>query len=358
MKLIILAGGSGTRLWPVSRKNTPKQVQSIVGDQTLLEKTYERLRGGFAAEDIFIATNQVQADLIKQQLTEVPLDNYIIEPSRRDTAAAIGLAVTKIHHQYPGEMIININSDHYVKDEAEYLKIIKLAEKALAEKPEAGVLIGVNPTYPETGYGYIKMGEEWKELDGTKIFEIAEFKEKPTLEKAQEYFERWEYLWNIGCFAFHTDYLLSLYQQLLPEMHSRLMAIEAAWGTPDQNAVIEREFNLIAPISMDYGIIEKAPKLLVIPADFGWADVGHWRTVKEVLSEKPSDNILKGNVIEVESSGNLVYGYSKKLVALVGVKDLVVIDTPDAMLICPQSEAQSVKQLVDKLKAEGMDEYL
>ncbi|NTU98931.1 mannose-1-phosphate guanylyltransferase [Candidatus Falkowbacteria bacterium] len=358
MKLIILAGGSGTRLWPVSRKNIPKQVQAILGEQTLLEKTYERLRTGFAAEDIYIATNQVQAELIKQQLKELPLSNYIIEPSRKDTAAAIGLAATKIHHDFPGEVIININSDHFVKDEAGYIKMIRLAEKVLSEQPDSGVLIGVNPTYPETGYGYIKMGENLRELDGAKIFEIAEFKEKPSLEKAEEYFKGWEYLWNIGCFAFKTDYLLSLYEKLLPEMHAHLVKIEAAWGQSDEQAIITQEFNAINPISMDYGIIEKAPKLFVIPADFGWADVGHWRTVKEVLSETVDQNVLKGNVIEVNSAGNLVYGYSNKLVALVGVKDMVVIETPDAMLICPRDEAQSVKQLVDKLKAEGMEEYL
>ncbi|MEI7498438.1 MAG: sugar phosphate nucleotidyltransferase [Candidatus Falkowbacteria bacterium] len=358
MKLIILAGGSGTRLWPVSRKNTPKQTNAILGEKTLLEKTYDRLRRGFEPADIYIATNQAQAELIQQMIPELPADHYIVEPCRRDTAAAIGLAMSRVYSEDPNAVFVDIYSDHYIKDEADYLNKLRLAEKVLQQSPECGVLIGIKPTYPETGYGYIKMGEEWADIEKTKIFQIDAFKEKPDLETAQQYFEQWEYLWNIGCFMFRVDRLYELYRQHLPEMAAHLDVITAAWGKPNQAEVIVAEFEKIEPISMDYGIIEKASNLLVIPADFGWADVGHWRTVKEVLASEPKDNVLKGNVVEVNSEGNLVYSYTDKLITLVGVKDMVVIDMPDTLLICPQEKAQDVKQLVDKLKNLGEEQYL
>lgn len=358
MKLIILAGGSGTRLWPVSRKNSPKQTQPILGEETLLQRTYSRLRAGFHARDIYLATNEAQAKLIRKQIKELPLKNYVIEPARRDTAAAIGLALIKIYKQDPEAIIININSDHYVKNEKRYLEIIKLAEKAIESAPHYGVLIGVNPTYPETGYGYIKMGDEAGVFGGVKIFSIAEFKEKPSLEKAREYCEKWEYLWNIGCFAWRADTLLALYKKYLPATYRSLMKIHGALGTGREKAVIKKEFLKIRPISMDYGIVEKAERLFVIPADFGWADVGHWRTVKDVLAAKAEDSITKGKVVQIDGRGNLVYSYSGKLIALAGVENMVVIETKDAILVCPAAKAQDVKKLVEKLKEEGLEEYL
>jgi mannose-1-phosphate guanylyltransferase len=358
MKLIILAGGSGTRLWPVSRKNSPKQIKPIIGDETLLENTFARLRKGFPVSDIFISTSQVHAAAIKKQLKGVPRENYILEPARRDTAAAIGLALVTIYKRDKEAIVMNINSDHHIKNDKEYIKIVSLTQKIIKEHPDAGVLIGVNPTYPETGYGYIKMGDEVGTFSGVKVFKIAEFKEKPSLEKAKEYLEGWEYLWNMGCFAWRADVLLGLYKKHLPEMHRQLMKIYRAIGTKDERAVTEKEFSKIKPISMDYGIIEKVSKLLVIPADFGWADVGHWRTVKEILSNKSEDSVKKGKVIDIDSSGNLIYSYSNKLVALAGVENMIVIETKDAILICARDKAQDVKKLVEKLKAEGLDKYL
>lgn len=358
MKLIILAGGSGTRLWPVSRKNSPKQVKPIIGKDTLLQKTFSRLRAGFPVNDIYVATNKDQLPLIKKQLRRLPAANYIIEPAKRDTAAAIGLALIKIYKEDSQAVIMNINSDHHIRNEKAYLKIIKLASRIIKERPAVGVLLGVNPTYPETGYGYIKMGREAAEIGGVKIFHIAEFKEKPNLARAKKYIEQWAYLWNMGCFAWRADTLLALYKEHLPGMYRILMRIHKALGSEEEEQVIAREFKKIRPISMDYGIVEKARKLVVIPADFGWADVGHWRTVKNVLSKKVGDNIIMGNVVEIDSRGNLVYSYSGKLIALAGVSNMVIIETKDAILVCPHERAQDVKKIVDKLKESGQDKYL
>lgn len=358
MKAVILAGGSGTRLWPVSRKKTPKQIKPILGKQTMLAKTYERLRKGFLVKDIYIATNHKQYELVKQDLSHVPESNFIVEPAKKDTAPAIGLAAAIFSKMDPKEIMININSDHFIRNEKEYMRIIKLADKMVLKKPKAGVLIGINPTYPETGYGYIKMGTQAVEIGKDKIFQIDRFEEKPDMKTAIKYMEGWEYLWNSGCFAWRVDTLLDLYKKYLPLTYKLLMNIRDAVNTSDFSKVLKSEFKKITPISMDYGIIEKAPELYVIPADFGWSDVGNWRTVKDINANNGKKNIKKGKVIDVDCEDSLIYNYSENIVGAVGVKGMVLIKTEDATLLCPKEKAQDVKKIVEILKEKGMEEYL
>lgn len=358
MKLVILAGGSGSRLWPLSRKNSPKQLQTILGDSTLLQKTYQRLRLEFRPEDIYISTGLDQATDILKQLPELDPSHLILEPVRRDTAAAIGLSAVTIAKDFPDEIMININSDHFVKDEQKYLRAIKLVESVIIKNSGHGVLIGVKPTYPETGYGYIKMGEEVEDCGEFKVFNLDSFKEKPNLELAKEYFSQWEYLWNIGCFAWKISALLDLYAKHLPETFARLSNIQAAIGQEDFDRILSTEFSLISPISMDYGIVEKTKELFVIPADFGWADIGHWKTVKDVLSDGEDVNITKGQILSVDSKNNLAYSYTGKLIALVGVEDLLIVENGDTILVCHQDRAQDVKRITDQLKLEKLEQFL
>lgn len=355
---LILAGGGGTRLWPVSRKKTPKQVQPFTDNETLLQKTYHRIEKGFAPENIFIATGKQHRDLITAQLPQVSDGQFSLEPMRRDTAAAIGLAVLRIYKKDPEAVIVTINSDAYVKNEAEYLRILGLANQTVKKHKDHIVLAGINPTYPETGYGYIKMGKMFKELNGDKIFYVEKFVEKPDLETAKKYLSAWEYLWNPALFVFSAEYFLSLYKKHLPEMYERFLAIEKYLGTPEEEKIVEQEFEKIKPISVDYGIIEKAENMLVIPADFGWADIGHWRTVKDVLSESEIDNLIKGSHIGVETKGSLIYNFTDKLIATAGVENLIVVATDDSILICSKDHAQGVKKVVEQLEAKGMEEYL
>lgn len=354
---MILAGGSGARLWPVSRANSPKQIQPFVDNDTLLQKTYRRLRSAFAPGDIYVVTGASQAAEVGAQLPELPDGHVIAEPARRDTAAAIGLAAVHIAHAHPEEVLITVHSDHHIADEAEYVRVLKQAATAAQRMPEHGVLVGSKPTYPETGYGYIKMDSEAFVLDSDEVFHVAQFIEKPDAQRANEYVKKWGYLWNPGYFIWRVDTLLAQYQALLPDMHARLQAIGAALGTPEQAAVLEREFAAIEPVAIDYGIMERAKNLLVIPADFGFTDIGHWRAIKDILGDGTA-NVTKGLAVCVDSANNLVYNFTHKPVALAGVHNMVVVATDDAVLVCDPAAAQSVKKVVEELKKRGLETFV
>lgn len=358
MKAVILAGGAGTRLWPLSRKNSPKQVRPFIDKETLLQKTYKRIRLGLAPRDIFISTNELFEGLVREQLPDFPRENLILEPERKDTAAAIGLAAIKIHKCNPEEIIVTINSDHYVRDEKEFVRIIKLGGKVARKHSDHTVLIGINPTFPATGYGYIKMESVFAKIGKDQIFSAQKFVEKPTVLKARRYLKNWQYLWNPAYFIWRVDKLLNLYKKHLPQMYQHLHKIEKGLNTEKEKGILKKEFSRINPISIDYGILEKTDKMLVIPANFGWADVGDWQVIKDILSKNEEENVTQGKHIGVDSSGNLIYSLTGKLITTLGVKNMVIIETEDAMLICPKNRAQEIKKIIEKIKEEKMEEYL
>lgn len=347
-----MAGGSGTRLWPVSRQAEPKQVKPFFDNQTLLQKTYKRLKKGFSIKDIYISTNVNQKKYIKAQLPNFSEKNLILEPIKRDTAAAIGLAVITLARKNPKEIMAIVNSDHYIENEKEFNRVMRLTGRVAKEYPNNLVLIGLNPSYPETGYGYIKLNRQIKNFNGDKVFTVDCFKEKPDLKTAKRYLKNWAYLWNPAYFVFRVDKMLSLFKRYLPQQFNILKKIK------ESPVKLNKEFPKIKPISIDYGIMEKTKDLLCLPADFGWADVGHWRTVKDILSKRDGDNVIKGKYLGLESNGNLAYSYSNKLITTIGVKNMIIIETHDAILVCPKDKAQDVKKIVEKLKKKGLSKYL
>jgi len=351
MKIVILAGGGGTRLWPVSRKNKPKQIQPFIGNKTLLQKTFERLRSGFKLDDILVSANARHYSLIHKQIPALPKKNYILEPEKKDTAAAIGLVAAYLAKQNPKEVFLTANADHYIKNVKEYIRIIKLIGKVVKDNPAATGLVGIKPTYPETEYGYIKINKLFGQIGNDEIFYGEKFIEKPDFITAKKYFKAWDYLWNPAMFCWRADYLLSLFKKHLPKHYLHLNKIQKAVGTKSEKSVLNREFKKIKPsISIDYGIMEKIKKMLVVPADFDWVDVGHWRTVKDVLSQKKDDNVIKGKYVGHDSKGNLIYSYSGKLIATAGVENMVIIDTEDCLLVCPKNRAHEIKKIVEELK--------
>ncbi|MBI2551782.1 mannose-1-phosphate guanylyltransferase [Candidatus Uhrbacteria bacterium] len=387
---IIMAGGVGTRLWPVSTKGKPKQVYPLLDDETLLQKTWKRLRRGFPAKNIFVATSEGLAEEVARQLGAVhnppqpsltlregakrvlPLrvrgserglrgvldQNLILEPARRGTAPALGLALLKIAKRDPNGIFVFVNADNFVRKEDEFVRLLRVAERVIKKKPDHTLLIGVNPTYPETGYGYIKMGKPVLKFTVHRsqftVFEVEKFVEKPDLQTARKFLRRWEYLWNPTLVIARVDHFLGLYKKHLPKMWRQLQ---------------KGEFSKIKAETIDYGILEHETKMLVLPGNFGWTDVGHWRAVHEVLAgnirTKELKNIrTKGNIckagkcVSVDSSGNLIYSLSGKLVALAGVQNMILIESENALLLCPKSRAQDVKKLVENLEKKGLKEYL
>jgi mannose-1-phosphate guanylyltransferase len=358
MIAIILAGGGGTRLWPVSRRGNPKQVEAIIGRDSLLQATYARLRRGFGVRDIYVATASAQRRRIAAQLPGLPSGNLIVEPCRRDTAAAIGHALLQVSRRHPKETFVIINSDAYIRDVEEYLRVIRLAGSMAEAKPDHTMLIGLRPTYPETGYGYIKTGRLIKRLPSGRgrkadfVFVVDRFVEKPDLETAKEYLASGGYLWNPTLVVGRVDHFLALFAGHLPKHAAIFARMAKAFGRPNERRAVQALFRRLPSVSIDYGILEKAEKMLVLPADFGWADVGNWRTVKDILSRSPEENIIKGLHVGIDSSGNLIYSFSGKLVATAGVCNMIIIETGDAVLVCPRERAQDVKKIVAALEKE------
>ena len=355
MIALILAGGGGTRLWPVSRKDNPKQIGSIVGGDSMLSTTYYRLRKSFEPQDIFVAASVDHGPAVREQLPEMPADNLVLEPYRRDTAAAIGFALLNVARTRPDETFVVINSDAHVRDADAYHRAIRAADALIRAQPGRTALIGIRPEYPETGYGYIKMGEKSDGLaDGHEVYEVEKFVEKPDLVTAEEYLADGSYLWNPTLIVGSVPGFLGLFAKHLPDHHFLFMKMAEAFGKEGEAQTITAYFERLQKVSIDYGILEKVSGLLVLPADFGWMDIGNWRTVREVMAVAGEKNTVRGKLVEVDSQDNLIFAPEGKLVAAVGLEGMAVIDSGDALLICPLDRAHEVKRLVEMM--EGDDE--
>ena len=346
MKIIILAGGSGTRLWPVSRKNKPKQVQVFFDSSTLLQKTWTRLNKFFPSRDIFIATTSSQIAMIRKDLPMLPVNNILVEPEARGTLPALVLASINIINKFPNEVVTFINSDHYIDDVKEYAKTLKQASDGMKQHQDVIGLIGIKPTFPDTGYGYIKIG---KPLPGG-IYQVDKFVEKPNLAKAISYLKQKKFFWNPGYFIFYPQTLLNLMSETYPKLTNTLSKLKDLSRVSKNSKTWIKYFRQLPATSIDYGLLEKTKKLILLPAKFSFADIGNWRAVYDILSRHQGENVVRGNYVGVESHGNLIYSTNRKLITTIGIHDSIIIETPDALLVCPKSQAQEVRVLVQALQ--------
>lgn len=345
----ILAGGSGTRLWPLSRSRAPKQVLPLIGDRSLVQATVDRVRPLVAPERILIVTEATHADELRKQLPEIPSANVLVEPARRGTAAAVGLAAVEIAHRDPGATMASLHSDAVVLDAQQFRQVLAAAF-ALAVSDPWLVTLGIRPASPHTGMGYIEVGPPIGSFLGCPAYRAIRFVEKPERLVAEQ-FVRDGYLWNPGMFIWRVEVILEEFARQLPEIHRWLMAIGAAFGAPDE-AVVRREVYQRMPTqTIDYGIMERAGRIATIPSGFGWSDVGNWAELLEIAPQDSYGNFTRGDYLGVDTRHTLVYG-STKPVFTVGIEDVVIVDLPDVLLVCHRSQAERVKELVERLRAD------
>jgi len=359
---VILAGGLGTRLWPLSRASHPKQVRPLLGLGPLVAKVYRVVRQAYPKSRVYVSTTRASAPAVRRLLPGLPQQNLLIEPVKRDTAPAIGYAATVIRERDHGAALLIVNSDAWIGEPDAFHRAVEFAWRVVQERPESLVLVAANPVYPETGYGYIEIGLPVMKFGNLEAFTVQSFKEKPSLRAAKRYLNSWRYLWNTTLIVVRADTLLGYYHQHLPQVARGLdlLATSIARHGRMASSLSVRVFQKFPSVSIDYGILEKIDKrgMIVIPADFGWADVGSFRTVHEILSHGSRKNIVKGMLLAIDASNNLVIPQKKKLVALLGVKNLIMVETDDAILLCHKERSQEVKKMVEMLKKRGLKRYL
>ena len=355
--VVIPAGGGGTRLWPRSRQETPKQFLDIVSERTMLQETADRVGALVPPERLFVITNAQHVGPVREQLPAVPPENIVGEPQGRDSAPAIGLMAALLEKVSGDDTVmVVLPADHVIPNDAHFRAILQRA----ADVAQDGYLVtlGIPPTGPDIGFGYIQAGDVVNERDGLSVYSVRQFKEKPAKDVAEQYLRDGGYYWNAGMFIATVKTLRGLYKTHLPQMEDSFAKIVAALGTSEGPQVMANVFPSLPKISVDYGIAEKADKVAVIPADIGWNDVGSWGRLAEVLSQDHSiENIVIGHHLGVDTHGSLIYS-PHRLIATIGMEDIVVIDTPDATLICPKSRSEDVKKIVDELKARGRTDLL
>lgn len=351
---LIMAGGRGERFWPKSRKSLPKQFLSLTGDgKTMIQLTVERILPLVDMQDIYIATNRSYKALVRQQLPKLPEENILCEPVAKNTAPCIGLGAMHIAKKYEDAVMFVLPSDHLIKYNAMYIDTLRRASE-VAEEGENLVTLGIMPDYPETGYGYIKFVVDQRK--GT-AFEVERFVEKPDLETAKRYLATEQYLWNSGMFIWRVSTILHNMEKYLPETYAGLGRIRDAIGTSEENEVLEKEFALFKSESIDYGIMEKADHIYTLPGSFGWDDVGSWNAVERIQPANEFGNVVNGNAVTVDTKRCIIWG-GKKLIATVGLEDIIIVDTDDALLVCEKGDAGEIKKVLENLKICNRTEYL
>lgn len=357
---VIMAGGGGTRMWPISRKENPKQLLPLLGQESLFQSTVARLKNLFPPERILVVTVEEQAREMKTQVPEIPEENYLIEPAPRGTASAVGLAAIILQKRDPNAAMAVLPSDHFIRN----VDLFHYLLKAAFEVADRGYLVtlGITPTMPSTAYGYIQQGAAVKGEFKYPVYSVLSFKEKPDDVVAQDLLRKGDHSWNSGMFIWRTDAILNEIERQMPSLHDALNQISVSWGTANQRSTLREYWRGLKNETVDYGIMEKAEKVAVLPAGgLGWSDVGSWASLFEVLLPDMNGNIATNAALHLshETHNTLVYGGgSDRLVVTIGVDDMVIIDTNDVLLVCKTDQSQRVKEVVEHLKKHRQENFL
>ena len=340
---LIMAGGKGTRFWPLSTEEKPKQFLNLIGEETMIQMTVNRIKPIIPIERVFVCTGEMYVDLVKEQLPELPEQNIIVEPEGRNTAPCIALSAFVIKKYYKDTNMIVLPSDHLISDEDEFRNVIKNADEFVKENKKAIITLGMEPTRPETGYGYIRYSKDEKEINNHKIIKVDAFVEKPNKEKAESYIKEGNYLWNGGMFLWSADNILNQIEKYSNDTYEALKDIEIVANEEIQE-LINNNYHKTEAISIDYAVMEKSDSIYVVPSRFGWDDVGSWEALDRYREKDDKGNVLVGNAKVVDSHGNLVISSSHDIV-VEGLKDIYVIENDGKILVGHKSNVANVKEL-------------
>ncbi len=355
---VIMAGGGGTRLWPISRKQHPKHVLPLLGERTLFQGTLDRLEGFIPADRIYVVTTAEQAQELKSQAPQLPEENLLIEPMPRGTASVVGLAATVLAKRDPEAVMLILPADHHIRNRDLFHLVMRVAVQVACKNYL--VTLGITPTFPSTGYGYIQQDALLPEKFDYPVYRVLRFTEKPDEAKARQMLTGGDHSWNSGMFVWRADRILDEIARLMPDLATALQKIGAAWTSPERDAVLGSEWPLIKPETIDYGVMERAENVAVLPAGgLEWSDVGSWDSLFDVLLPDADGNVSVNNDhLSFETHNSLVFSSEKKLIATIGVDDLIVIDSGDALLVCHRDQAQQVRQVIETLKKTKKESYL
>jgi len=366
---VIMAGGVGSRFWPRSRRSHPKQFLDVFGDASMIQNTFARLQPMVAPERVLVVTNADYVEQSRAHLPAVPEANILGEPVARNTAPCIALAAAKLVAEDPDATMVVLPADHVITNVKRFHEVLAVAVEAAqptGDGPGPLVTIGIRPTHPETGYGYIQFDADGDRTgvpdDGPahtpRAHHVLTFAEKPDLHTAERFLDAGDFLWNSGMFVWRAEAILAAFATHLPEVHRLFAPLASDFGTDREDAAVARAYEESPKISIDYGILERAKDVLVVPGSFGWSDVGDWRAVHELAEKDEAGNRAEGNVILQDTARSFARSADGRLLVLVGMEDAVVVDTGDAVLVCHREQAQKVKDVVDFLGVHGMEAYV
>jgi len=353
MKAIIFAGGAGTRLWPLSRKKSPKQFERIIGDKSTLQLAVDRLKPDFSSEDIYISTNVVYKKIIQNQLPAIPEENYFLEPEKKDVGPAIALVMGIMQKKYPHEPVVILWSDHLVKEMNLFRKILTIAGEHVQKKPNSIVFIAHKPRFASSNLGYIQIGKKSHDKELISFYSFEGFTYRPDEKKAMEYFKSGNYAWNLGYFVTTPNFIWKAYEKFTPQLFSEIKKIVDAYGTKQFPSILKKVYSSLEKINFDNAILEKLDKEMacVIVEDIGWSDIGAWEAVKEAMEQYPYENIIRGRVYLEHVRDTLIYNYEdKKLIVGIDLDEHIIVNTKDVLLIAKKSSVGKIKTLVENFE--------
>jgi len=352
---LIMAGGGGTRLWPLSRHSQPKQALTLIGERTMFEHAVDRIAPIFQPERVLVVTGTDQVEQLMLQAPELPAENFIVEPIGQGTAPAIGLGAIHIRKQDTQAVMAVLTADHFIRDVEKFRRVLLAAAQA-AEKDHL-VTLGIPPSYPATGFGYIQQGEKLTAVGGFPVFRAKRFTEKPSPETAFRMVESGQYSWNSGMFIWQVSRIMKEIERQMPDLYDQLAQVEAVLDTPAYEPTLRRVWPNVAPQTIDYGVMEGAKDIVVIPVDIGWSDVGNWSSMRDILKADKEGNVVVGEHVGLDTHNVIIFG-GQRLITSIGLEDMIVVDTDDVVLICPRKREQEVRDLVEQLRKIGHEEIL